>query len=423
MPDKHTPRDWSADETFWNDAWQDMQRRLHPTPRRRAFRPWLLALLLLLLIGAGTLVLRPQEEQTGSGKGEQLIATLDVAAVDPQASGVEHPPRASIAGDGQAISLQGDRPGGLPTRIASPNEMAPAAPPIGSPFVSTASIDSNEAIEDASIMKFQDQFATAFPATTPVLPLTIDVPPVYFPLTFSLPLKDIEVPDVLVVPITNPRWQVAAGVNNGTRYRQPGWYAQTSYRLSRESTFVTIALRYDRSHRGVAVRQGQSLAESLQNSFAPDLNNLQASSLADQVSQQGELYLTTSTLQLRSGLGRDLGRWTLTGGMGLHYTLGGSGPTFWGRDGNSEVLVSTGTESLNFQNADRTVGANASGDYLLLDNRVRRWNGSGWVQVDYRIRQRFSLSLGWSYLLANPYTEAVLDVERHRLDVGAGYRF
>ena len=383
MPDK-PPTTWSADEAFWNEAWQDMDRRLSQRRRRRSPLPWLLlALLLTGLIGAGTQV------QWSAQRADPVVHSGS-------------PPAADAAPDKAATERA----------VTSTSVME-----------STSKVEARTPLptEQHSGVNLTDP-APARPAPVDVLPrrnpevaistLIATLPPNFLAVALSLPQPAI-VPQAL--SINKPaRVVVAAGASTYTYSRQLGGFAELDYLLGRGRWRFPLALRYDYGARDV--RADPLTQEEYANLMLPT-GGLSQVDIAD-----ASKTLYTHELSLRAGVMRSLvpsARLTVAAGLGLRYTLAGEGPVVSPLpDGGALDRVALNSSYSSFSPRAQSYGMNG-----YLDPRTHRWGVDGWLQLRYQLGQQWGLLLGGTHAFSPVYRERRLDVDRTRVEIGLSKGF
>ncbi len=381
MPDKFPPT-WSADEAFWNEAWQDMDHRLSQRRRRRRGSPlpWLLlALLLLGLIGAGTQVqwswqdaeavspppTNPTPDQpTGGYIAEPAVAPRS----EPEA-------RDRIAKDTRPTD---GHVAGVATRRLAPAR--PAQPDVAPP-----------------VFPYEENRVIALP-TLPIALLDV-------PLSLPHPVVVEE-----IIPVEKPvRVVVALGASTYTTSRRLGGFAEVDYLVVRGRWQFPLALRYDYGAREVS-------ADPLTPQELLDFFNRTGIVAGNNRAGASEV-LYTHELSLRTGVMRALdrsARLTLGAGVGLRFTLAGEGPVVSGVPGVGALERAALNSSAALSSFSSPV--NSVGPYL--DPRIHRWGADGWLQLRYGFGRSWGVLLGTSHTFTPIYREERLDVDRTRIEVG-----
>ncbi|WP_420460098.1 hypothetical protein [Neolewinella sp.] len=381
MPDK-PPTTWSANEAFWNEAWQDMDHRLSQgrRRRRRSPLPWLLlALLLAGLIGAGTQVQWSSREAAAIAIATTENAPESLPAVP--ANSLAAAPR-SIPESTDGFTNTSRQDVGIVAGVAT-SSLAPARPAQPDVLPPVFPYEENTVI------------------TLPTLPIALlDVP-----LTLPLPVVVAE-----IISAERPVRVVAAlGASTYTTSRRPGGFAEVDYLLGRGRWRLPLALRYDYGAREV---------------WADPLTQQELSELLDRtgpltggaVADASEV-LYTHELSLRSGIIRTLGRegrLSVGAGVGLRYALAGEGPVVSGVPG----MGALDRTALNSTLAHSSFNPLANGVSPYLDPRIHRWGVDGWLQLRYRFGRSWGVLLGTSHAFSPTYREERLDVDRTRIEVG-----
>ena len=227
MPD-NTPPDWVADRTFFDEGWVDMDRRLSARTRRR-YALYVLPLLAILLLLAGTLVLWPNPANTPQARPSVPAPATTPAAINtrkatPSGTATEGPVATRLplrsgdeVGDRKAIVSTENAVGNLPDERALPALTAPARP--AQPYV----------VDTVGTLRYLVAGA---------------LPP------FDLPV--IAVVETAAPFVARPqRWNLTAGASQYLKGPHPGYFGQLTYNLPVGRWLPSVGLRVDRNFRTI----------------------------------------------------------------------------------------------------------------------------------------------------------------------------
>jgi hypothetical protein len=405
MPDK-TP-DWKADEAFWDNAWQDMERRLDG---RRSRPWWLLIPLLLLAIWAGTQV------QSSSEKPSNEPQSPVPSSVPPPTTTPADTTNLADKIAKSTVSSQGDPPAQL-VRLPPIQTAASAS------FRPTDSVASSPRLHPASAPQILPTPGVSMLSRLPLL--TPD-----FPL---LSLRIRELPKVEAADTTTfislPEWQPNVLAGTGAQIhasdRPPGAYLEAGAVVMRGKWFIPLLLRYDYGRRSVELvpEEAAQLEADLSGAFQ---NQSFSRYSADESEYTGTLRL--HTLALTAGLGRQIGkRFAVSSGAGIGYLLSGEVPGLRSvplAGGNSAAYQFDlrGLQSTNA--ATVTPGLSVGNPQPRpLQTELRRWDLTGWGRLEYRFGSRWSVGVEASYHLRSIYRDDLLREGRSRVAIGLRRRW
>ncbi len=407
MPDKN-PIDWTPDEAFWNEGWTDMDRRL----TRKNRRPVFLLLLLGCLVAAGTLVWYTSTEPplTADAAGlvrsapEQTTSTT-ISPTESRDADPDRPrERAAALPTARDPADLGGAERARSYMVSRPTSFAPApADPLSRPPRSR----SPEARDNRVTAQLESRL-------------------MYLPQGDLLPTVRVASPPVdtvleaatFVGSPTPSAWSLTLGSNVYGEDPLPGGSVEIGYRMTRGKWFVPVALRYDYSRRKMTFDNGVTRERALAavNAGGGSTLNLSYADIrspgpADQLDR-----LTTHTLELRTGIGRQLtDRISLSGGLGGNYLLAGRGPTIVAyADGTDYVIL---VEQRALFSASGQADRAAAGDFRSVDTPVNRWGMNGWLNIDYRVAGKWSAGLGLTQQFTEIYREEILSGGRTRFEV------
>ncbi len=389
MPDRNTPN-WTPDDTFWNEGWADMDRRL--TKKRR--RPLFLFLLLFGCITlSGTLALYMPEMRDASGTqptGEQRTESVKekrIAAAPP---------------------VREWKPSTLPEPAKSPraNRLPTTAPAPPAPRF--------EAIEVETYAYLEVQVVQPLETAVHFLP-TDQGPPALLPRV--PPVDTAAEASSFISASGTSGWVLSIGANAYAGSFLPGGSAAVEYRWGQGTWYFPLSLRYDHSRRKLHFGSTSELEDAIpQNPPGGVANGFSGSTFRSQVESSSLNRVTTHSLELRAGAGRSVSdRFRISGGLGLSYLLNGRGPvivsyidsTYYGLTVQRDQLASGNAY------ADRAVGGSGS----ALNTSVNRFGATGWVGADYRIGKSWAAGVGITRCFTTFYREDVLDIERTRFEI------
>ncbi len=431
MPDSNS--EWTADESFWNEAWADMQDRLNRKRRRRMILlPWILGIGLLL--GGGALVLYlsqdPISEPVASSRTEipgetnpqaptnpadtaksvRILPTEKAQNTEGQSTEVRTPVRGTSTKPAQAppaISGSDSRwPGSnqrksIPSNLpASPKDLAPAP---RSPKNLTGVRQTEEIVSDLPQAVFT---------------LLMDNP--------DLPEVKLGEEEKTFSPVDGGGpYALAAGATGYVSSFIPGGYLQFSRRFGRGKWFVPLMLRYDYARRTVSVSDTENLAEAL-NLAAADVDPTTADRLNRRLDENNSNLVKTHSLELRTGIGRQLGkRVNLAMGGGVSYLVGGSGPIISNLGNGNYYALTVQNNRLDFMSRNSANYSPASGStqQSVLNNTINRIIVNGWLNANYQISTKFSFTLGLTHHISSFYQSDAILMESTRIEIGALRRF
>ncbi|WP_116105197.1 hypothetical protein [Lewinella sp. IMCC34191] len=420
MPDNNTP--WSPDEDFWNDAWADMEKRLHRKRRRPVIFPWLLGLALLL--GGGALV--------WSSFGQRVTRQSSVTEQEVAATAPTIPPEETAYTTAERPSQTADTPSGTRT-----TDIARQDQPAGSPRMPATARTGNQEREGLTGVE-EGVYPAPPPPTDESAPQAVAAASPTVPMAaFVITGPGIELPDLRplateekeITPVTAPgRYAMAAGATGYVNSFKPGGFVQFGRRFGGGRWFVPVALRYDYSRRSVSVGTNEDVADAV--SFAPyPLNasyyNSFSGALNSRLSEGNAGVVEMHALTLRTGLGRRLGsRFTVSAGAGASYLFAGSGPVVADLSSNNYFAfrVEERRRSFGAANADYAVSPNAGAQAPLTSN-INRLLISTWLSADYRLTSHFGITLGFTRSLTPFYRTDALQLESSRIALGVRYGF
>ncbi|CAH1002008.1 hypothetical protein LEM8419_02923 [Neolewinella maritima] len=413
MLDKHTPPSWSPDEAFWNEGWQDMDRRL-TARRRRALLPWFfLGLLLIGLFIAGTQVQWTGRETDATATAPLISPVPSTTSNTPSATDsataappVRQPVLKQEAGDlltvrrpARLAAIEPD--GQLAGRNQSATETAPAP---ARPAQLPREVEPGRDAEDPR---------DVLPAAGTVASLAIAP----IPVAWSLPeLAASAALSYRIEAQGHQRFSIAVGASTFIGSWRPGGYGQLDYRLGRGRWRFPVSLRYDYGQRDT--RLDQDALPPLE-----DLTQVPVVGLAGLSGDPRHEVLVSHELTLRGGAERHWGyggRFTTAAGLGLAYFAGGYGPVYSAIPGQGALEQLAVNDPVSYFNQS---GNPALSEQVLLNSQVHRLTGSGWLQLGYRIRRGYAVRFGLTHQLTPAYEEAGISVHRTRLDLGLSKGF
>lgn len=401
MPD-NSPPDWVADDTFFDEAWSDMDRRLQARNRRRRALYLLPLLALLLLLLAGTLVLWPSTDDTTAASQEPPVAAAAPATIEtseavqpgtstemPTVTPQADPVAATNADYRRTKNITNKLPGRLPETAALPTDPAPAR---------TAQTN---VVDTISTLRYVIEWSAQLINPEVALPVGTEA----------------------AVVVQPRRWEIAGGINQYTDGPRPGYFGQVTYVLPAGKWLLPLALRVDRSYRRVTAMQLSDGSYALERLLdrSGSVNYLNAGSIPREL--EGSTQLNTTAVEARIGLGRQVGkRISVSAGAGVAYLAGGRVPSVLSLDvGGSRILYlqpdsfNQGSSTANFPTADAR-------DYELT-TPINRLSATSWLSVRYHAGERLTLLLSATQGLGQTYRDGLLSVSATRAEVGAGFTF
>ena len=415
MPD-NTPRDWSADEAFWDDAWADMAGRLDAAePRRKGLAWWWLLGGLLLL---------------GAGLGGWWLTSLPTTTSPVVSQGA----RPQVPGEEQLSD------GVKTAEVITPAE-AESTTPIALPTPEPTATNSYQRRVAASPERHNNETTPVTPInpTTSPLPATTHSSSATHRVTESLPTRLDDVRFTTETTIHQLRassqaiacvegkrrsqlWLSALHTNSPT-LAHPGGGGALEYRHNSRArwTFpVSLALRQDRYAIDRIVLP-DTTADRVSSPTPVDPS--QNADLELRAFTRSRSDVRTTSLALQLSVERSLrGRLSLGAGLTGYYLLSVRGPVLRSDDFLYQDLNGT-TSGNNF--ALSGVGATNSSFNLLGDgsgeDNLNRFGYGIQLYGNYQVTGRLRVSAGWGRGITPIYRSGTR-LERGRVRLGVGYR-
>ena len=408
MPDS-APPPWQPDDAFWNEAWQDMDRRLDRRRRRRIPPFWYflpLLLLPLLYFWAG-----PPRLSTGLADASRVKTTAEP----------EHA-RSGIAESADQVVLPKDVTVGSGTPLPLPSEATLPTPP-------TTLRDGNEGtaplglavrrVATGTLAEVQQLDSTLF---TTKLTDRVSAEPSAVAVLASLPLRLLDV-DVPLPEATTPvkptkrteRFYFSLGGLSYLSLVQPGGFAELGYHVGRSRWQGLAGVRYTYAVRDL--RLDATLPQQPNDRPNPALNSSFAPVYVFPQPQE-PAQLRTHQLELRTGVARRVGRWQLAAGVGATYLVGGRGPGAVIGTPYTPPIFTRELEELRYSDPTGAVVDAAAFDGPLISTSVRRWGATVWSGVYYRFAGRWQLMLGGTHAMYPLFYDETVTTGRTQLEVG-----
>lgn len=413
MPDINKP-DWSADPAFWEEAWTNMNARLDVNSPRKP-RRLLLLLLLPLLIGGGIMLWKAPSITTQTAEPASITQVEAAATVANETTG-EHPvTTAEPAANSQARGEAADN------MRAAPGKRKPY--PNAGQHVTVKEVPANG--EPNPTANEPQLRAPARRAQGIVQALeSLEIQPLHYLIHPIREIVAMEGKSFIATP-DRYRWTSSLGLSYFPASPSPGFFGQTTYGRKLGKWMVPLTIRAERSTRQVFTNDDLLAGLEFYPTTGFNQNAVSGTVFSDELASSGNNVLASTTLELRVGIGRYLGknqRLLLSSGAGASYLVSGKGPAFIGdeaRAGNLNVTADRLSYSGSNNSAQLSVGSSGRG----ISRAVDHWDLTGWLQLDYSVGRRLSLTGGWTYTATDIYTDQLLRTDRNGFTLGLGYRY
>ncbi|MEM9837120.1 MAG: hypothetical protein AAF828_11495 [Bacteroidota bacterium] len=453
MPDKQT--NWSADDVFWDEAWQDMHRQLDQAMpikekrRKRAIFWWWTGIAVLLL--AGMLV-------SQSALFSPAIDSFPLPSVQQETTQVQTPilaaqpatPERPTLSDASVSTItQTESPPTLPaastdlaathltatlstikenTSFSKQSLAAAAVPPVPVTGTTDAPTSPDQQVSGQGAV-VGDVSSMASVALLPTKSLS------FLPLSPALQLPS-EAQKLKRRKKTNILAEVMA--THGSRSPGSGYGFGLVVQRSlhpRHSLSLSFGVRAQREqYRFGRFENGrqesdEAIFSGMDTSIANLDDQLTFGDLNAIAAEQGADYLTSYDLRIGINYDYSLGkRWFVGGGLGLNYLVRGRAPSLIAQvqgtpteeRSGSFLITDFGFQNLLSANATTTLTSSPGNNEPFSTNRLRfDWE----LRLGYRFSPRLDITAGCRNFTTPLLNTDLLKVNTLRGEVGIRYRF